>query len=67
MTHLRHLMAFLLAGLQLLAPLGAQTPAELASLDPSHLYFQGWILARDSDTLIEKDQYLDAYIKLKKA
>ncbi|MGJ8695080.1 MAG: tetratricopeptide repeat protein [Verrucomicrobiaceae bacterium] len=67
MTHLRHFWALVLAGLIFSLPASGQTPEQLAQLDPSDLYFQGWMLARDADNLIEKEKHLDAYAKLKKA
>ncbi|MDA8975637.1 tetratricopeptide repeat protein [Akkermansiaceae bacterium] len=67
MTHLRHLAALFLLSLVSLSPLAAQTPEELAQLEPADLFFNGWVLSRDADNLIEKEKYLDAYAKLQKA
>jgi len=67
MTHLRHLVACLLVSFISLPLLTAQTQADLAQLEPADLFFSGWILSRDADQLIEKEDYLDAYSKLQRA
>ncbi len=67
MTHLRHFAALFLLSLISLSPLGAQTPEQLAQLDPEDLYYNGWVISRDADNLITKEKYLDAYTKLQQA
>jgi len=66
MTHLRHLFCLLLAGTLTLAS-RAQTPEELAKLDPGGLYYQAWVLVRQAEKLEEKEDYVEAFTKYRKA
>ncbi len=66
MTHLRHLIGLLLAAL-LSAQAWAQTPEELANLDPGELYFQAWSLVKEGEELEEKKDFVEAFTKYRKA
>ncbi|MGB0328451.1 MAG: tetratricopeptide repeat protein [Akkermansiaceae bacterium] len=66
MTHLRHLIGVLIMS-TLIAPAPAQTPEELAKLDPGGLYYQAWILVKQAEELEKKEQYVEAFTKYRKA
>lgn len=44
-----------------LFPSGAQDAKDPAQLDPSDIYFQGWMALRDSDEYREKEEYEKAF------
>lgn len=55
-----------------LAVTSAQTPAPPvrgapAAFDPSDVYFQAWLLAKDSEKLVEEGKHLEALNKLRRA
>jgi len=66
MTHLRHLIGLILAAL-ITAPSWAQTPEELASLDPGELYFQAWSLVKEAEELEQAEDFVQAFTKYQKA
>lgn len=66
MTHLRHLIGLLLAAL-ITAQSWAQTPEELARLDPGELYFQAWSLVKEAEEWEEKEDFVKAFSKYRKA
>ena len=66
MTHLRHLIGLLFAAL-ITAQGWAQTPEELAKLDPAELYFQAWSLVKEAEELEEKEDYVKAFTQYRKA
>jgi len=66
MTHLRHLIGLLLAAL-ITAQSWAQTPEELAKLDPGELYFQAWSLVKEAEELEKKEDFVKAFTKYRKA
>ena len=53
MAYLRHLIGLVFLAL-LTAPLLAQTPEELARLDPGGLYYQAWSLVKQAEELEKK-------------
>lgn len=66
MDLLRHFFCLLLpAALSVFSP--AQTPEELASLDPGELYYQAYILVKQAEELEEEGDYLKAFAKYRKA
>lgn len=70
MTYLRKITTMLIFALVSLVPVipaGAQTPAELAQLDPSDVYFQAWLLVRDAEKLEKAKSYVEAFDKYRKA
>lgn len=70
MTNLRQITAALIlfcVGSVSVVPLSAQTPAELAQLDPSDVYFQAWLLVRDAEKLEKTKSYVEAFDKYRKA
>ena len=66
MTHLRHLTGLVLAAL-LTVTSWAQTPEELARLDPAELYFQAWSLVKEGEELEKKEDFVGAFTKYRKA
>jgi Flp pilus assembly protein TadD len=66
MTHLRHLIGLVFAAL-LIAPAWAQTPEELAKLDPGGLYYQAWSLVKQAEELEEKEEFVESFTKYRKA
>ncbi|MFT7173542.1 MAG: DNA repair exonuclease SbcCD ATPase subunit, partial [Paracoccaceae bacterium] len=66
MTHLRHLIGLLLAAI-ITAQSWAQTPEELARLDPGELYFQAWSLVKEAEEWEEKEDFVKAFSKYRKA
>lgn len=66
MTHLRHLIGFIFVAL-LLVPSWAQTPEDLAKLDPGGLYYQAWSLVKQAEELEKKEDYVEAFTKYRKA
>lgn len=66
MTHLRHLTGLILAAL-LTVTTWAQTPEELARLDPGELYFQAWSLVKEGEELEENEDFVGAFTKYRKA
>ena len=66
MTHLRHLIGLLLAAL-ITVQSWAQTPEELAKLDPGELYFQAWSLVKEAEELEKKEDFVKAFTKYRKA
>ena len=66
MTYLRHLIRVFLAAL-LASQTWAQTPEELANLDPGELYFQAWSLVKEAEELEEKENFVKAFTKYRKA
>jgi len=57
-----------LLGLALLCTaLKAQTPEQLAQLDPKDIYFQAWLYTKDAEDLEKKEDYVGAFTKYKKA
>ena len=67
MTHLRHLTSTLLGLALLCTALKAQTPEQLAQLDPKDIYFQAWLYTKDAEDLEKKEDYVGAFTKYKKA
>lgn len=66
MTHLRHFIrALFLSALIAIAP--AQTPEELAKLDPGGLYYQAWVLVKQAEELEKKEDFVEAFTKYRKA
>lgn len=62
-----HLLS-LLAALILATPqLSAQSPEDLAQLDPAELYFQAWSLVQEGKELEDKNDFINAFGKYKKA
>ncbi len=66
MTHLRHLIGFVIAAM-IVIPSWAQTPEELAKLDPGGLYYQAWSLVKQGEELEAKEDYVEAFSKYRKA
>ena len=66
MTHLRHLIGLVFAAL-LIAPAWAQTPEELAKLDPGGLYYQAWSLVKQAEELEEKEEFVESFTNYRKA
>lgn len=66
MTHLRCQIGILLFALLTSVSL-AQTPQELAKLDPEELYFQAWSLTKDGEDAERKGDYMDAFSAYQKA
>jgi len=66
MTHLRHLIGLVIAAM-LMIPLWAQTPEDLAKLDPGGLYYQAWSLVKQGEELEAKEDYVEAFTKYRKA
>ncbi len=66
MTHLRHFIG-LLFGLLTCASAWAQTPEQLASLEPGELYYQAWSLTKDAEDLESKGDFVGAFTKYRKA
>ncbi|MCX8238359.1 MAG: tetratricopeptide repeat protein [Akkermansiaceae bacterium] len=66
MTHLRHLTGLVLAAL-LTVTSWAQTPEELARLDPAELYFQAWSLVKEGEELEKKEDFVGSFTKYRKA
>ncbi len=64
-SHLRLFGAFLLAICSFWAK--AQSPQELAQLDPSDIYFQAWLHSRDGKALEKKKKYSEAFDKYNQA
>ena len=56
MAHLRHLIGLVTVVL-LTARLLAQTPEELARLDPGGLYYQAWSLVKQAEELEKKEEF----------
>ena len=67
MTIFRHILRAFLALLISLSQVSAQTQEQLAQLEPSDLYYNGWQLARDAEKLVKEEKYVDAYAKLRQA
>ncbi len=69
MMHLRHsiLPAIVCAVTLPAAPAWAQSPAELAKLEPKELYFQAWSLNRDAEDMEERNDMIGAFSKYRKA
>jgi len=68
MTHLRQFTTSALLGLALFCTsLKAQTPEQLAQLEPKDLYFQAWLLTKDAEELEKKGDFIGAFTKYKKA
>jgi hypothetical protein len=51
----------------LIAIAPAQTPEELAKLDPGGLYYQAWVLVKQAEELEKKEEYVEAFTKYRKA
>lgn len=66
MAHLRHLIGLIIAAL-LTAPILAQTPEELAKLDPGGLYYQAWSLVKQAEEFEEKEEFVESFTKYRKA
>ena len=66
MTHLRHFFSLVLMA-WLTFSAAAQTPEELARLDPEEFYFQAWIMAKEAEELEQKEDYVAAFSKYSKA
>jgi Flp pilus assembly protein TadD len=66
MTHLRHLIGLVIASL-FIAPAWAQTPEELAKLDPGGLYYQAWSLVKQAEELEKKEEFVESFTKYRKA
>ena len=66
MTHLRHLFGLVFAAL-LMSSTSAQTPEELAKLDPGGLYYQAWVLVKEAEELEARNDYVEAFSKYRKA
>ncbi|MEN8870148.1 MAG: tetratricopeptide repeat protein [Akkermansiaceae bacterium] len=66
MTHLRHLIGLIFAAL-LINPVWAQTPEELANLDPGGLYYQAWSLVKQAEELEEEGEFVESFTKYRKA
>ena len=66
MTHLRHLTGLALAALLTLTS-WAQTPEELARLDPAELYYQAWSLVKEGEEREKKEDFVGAFSKYRKA
>lgn len=58
---------FCLFSLSILSPTFAQSDADLAQLEPSDIYFQGYMHARKANQLIEAGKFLEAFDKLNQA
>jgi len=66
MTHLRHLIGFLF-GILTCASAWAQTPEQLAQLEPGELYYQAWSLTKDAEDLEQQGDFVGAFTKYRKA
>lgn len=66
MTHLRHLIGLFFAAL-VIVPTWAQTPEELAKLDPGGLYYQAWSLVKQAEEFEKQEEYVEAFTKYRKA
>ena len=66
MTNFRLLFGVILAG-ALLTTSRAQTPEELAKLDPGGLYYQAWVLVKQAEQLEKKEDFVEAFTKYRKA
>ena len=66
MTHLRHLIGLVFLAL-LTAPLQAQTPEELARLDPGGLYYQAWSLVKQAEELEKEEDFVESFTKYRKS
>ncbi|YCM45571.1 tetratricopeptide repeat protein [Verrucomicrobiaceae bacterium 227] len=66
MTHLRHLIGFLF-GILTCASAWAQTPEQLANLEPGELYYQAWSLTKDAEDLETRGDFIGAFTKYRKA
>jgi len=66
MTHLRHFIGFLF-GLLTCASTWAQTPEQLANLEPGELYYQAWSLTKDAEELETQGDFMGAFTKYRKA
>ncbi|MFC7336078.1 tetratricopeptide repeat protein [Haloferula chungangensis] len=60
------LCVFPLATSSAQSPVPAERPAP-AAFDPSDVYFQAWLLAKDSEKLVEEGKHLEALNKLRRA
>ena len=67
MTHLRHFIPALLGAALFASTLSAQTPQQLAQLEPKDLYFQAWLLTKDAEDLEKEGDFIGAFTKYKKA
>ncbi len=67
MTPLRHFTSFFLGLALLCGSVRAQTPEQLAQLDPKDLYFQAWLLTKDAEDLEKEGNFVGAFTKYKKA
>jgi len=65
--HLRHLLGIVATTLCLLLPAQAQSPQELAQLDPSDIYFQGWLHSREGQKLEKAKKFTEAFDKYNEA
>jgi len=66
MAHLRHLIG--LAFYAFLSVIGfAQTPEQLAKLDPGELYYQAWSLGKDAEDHLKDGEFVEAFTKYRKA
>lgn len=66
MNHLRRFLGTLIAG-ALIAFAPAQSPEELAKLDPGGLYYQAWVLVKQAEELEKQENYVEAFAKYRKA
>lgn len=66
MTPLRHFIG-LVIGVLTCASAWAQTPEQLAQIEPAELYFQAWSLTKDAERLEEQDDFISAFTKYRKA
>ena len=66
MRYLRHLICLVFVVL-LCQQTWAQTPEELADLDPGELYFQAWSLVKEAEEAEQKQDYVTAFTKYRKA
>lgn len=67
MAHFHPILGVLLALLIPTSLISAQTQEQLAQLEPSDLYYNGWQLARGAEKLIKEEKYVAAYAKLRQA
>lgn len=66
MTHLRHLLGPAIPVL-VCSSAWAQTPEQLAKLDPGELYYQAWSLNKDAEEFEKKGDFVEAFTRYRKA
>lgn len=66
MTHLRHLIGLAVPAI-VCTSAWAQTPEQLAKLDPGELYYQAWSLGKDAEDHEKKGEFVEAFTKYRKS